>query len=47
MYGGAKLLRDKGIPRNPKSLMLYKELAWIFFDKMGGFMDDKHLSPPP
>ncbi|MBN1943138.1 MAG: hypothetical protein JW849_07570 [Phycisphaerae bacterium] len=44
IYSGVKLLRDRGIPLNPKSLELYKELAWIFFSKIGGQVDDMHLS---
>jgi len=42
VYGGVRLLRDDGIPLNPKSLLLYKELAWIFFSKMGGTTDEMH-----
>lgn len=39
---GYELLRDKGIPTNPKSLPLYRELARIFQHKMGGVSDDCH-----
>jgi len=39
---GYELLRDKGIPLNPKSLDLYRELGWIFQHKMGGITDDAH-----
>ncbi len=39
---GMRLLRDRGIPLNPRSLILYKELAWIFFSKMGGHTDEMH-----
>ena len=39
---GVKLLREKGIFYNPKSLLLYKELAWIFFHKIGQSSDDMH-----
>ncbi len=39
---GAWLLRDKGIPMNPRTINLYKELSWIYLHKMGDFMDDKH-----
>jgi hypothetical protein len=42
VYNGVKLLRDQGIPLNPRAINLYKELAWIFNDKMGGMMDDFH-----
>jgi len=39
---GYELLRDKGIPLNPKCLSLYRELARIFFDKIGSVRDDCH-----
>jgi len=39
---GYELLRDKGIPTNPKSIRLYRELARIFQHKMGGVSDDAH-----
>jgi hypothetical protein len=39
---GYELLRDKGIPLNPKSIQLYRELGWIFQQKIGGVTDDAH-----
>jgi len=39
---GYELLRDKGIPMNPKSTALYRELGRIFQHKMGGVSDDAH-----
>jgi len=39
---GYELLRDQGIPLNPKSLKLYRELARIFQHKIGGVSDDAH-----
>ena len=42
VYNGVKLLRDKGIPQNPTALALYKELAWIYFSKMGQTTDEMH-----
>jgi len=39
---GYELLRDQGIVKNPKSILLYRELAWIFQHKMGGVTDDVH-----
>jgi hypothetical protein len=39
---GYELLRDKGIPLNPKSIQLYRELARIFQHKIGGVSDDAH-----
>jgi len=37
---GYELLRDEGIPLNPKSIQLYQELARIFQHKIGGVSDD-------
>jgi hypothetical protein len=39
---GLMLLIRQGIPLNPRSEMLYKEAAWIFFHKMGDQQDDMH-----
>jgi hypothetical protein len=39
---GYELLRDEGIPLNPKSIQLYRELAQIFQHKLGGVSDDAH-----
>jgi hypothetical protein len=39
---GYELLRDKGIPLNPKAITLYRELGRIFQHKMGGVSDDAH-----
>jgi len=39
---GYELLRDKGIPLNPKSILLYRELARIFQHKIGTVSDDAH-----
>jgi hypothetical protein len=39
---GIDLLRDEGIPQNPNSILLYKELSWIFLHKIGMFSDDLH-----
>lgn len=32
---GIKLLRDEGLPRNPRDPRMYKELGWIFQHKIG------------
>ncbi|MFA6043552.1 MAG: hypothetical protein WC718_01085 [Phycisphaerales bacterium] len=40
---GIDLLRAKGIPANPNSLLLHKELGWIFLHKIGGQTDDANL----
>src|SRR5690606_16019333 len=37
---GIVLLRDQGIPLNPRAVRLYRELSWIFFHKIGQFSDD-------
>jgi len=39
---GMELLRDEAIPRNRHSLLLYKEIGWIFFSKMGQSLDEMH-----
>jgi hypothetical protein len=40
---GFELIRDRGIPLNPRNTQLYRELAWILFHKVGDFMDDWHF----
>ncbi|MHC4284292.1 MAG: hypothetical protein ACYSWZ_15165 [Planctomycetota bacterium] len=39
---GYELLRDKGIEKNPRSILLYRELARTFQHKIGGVSDDAH-----
>jgi hypothetical protein len=39
---GYELLRDRGIELNPKSILLYRSLAWIFQHKIAGVSDDAH-----
>jgi hypothetical protein len=39
---GIRLLRNEGIPQNPKSLALYRELGLIFWHKVGQYSDDMH-----
>ena len=39
---GYEILRDKGIPLNPKKILLYQELGRIFMHKIGGISDDAH-----
>ena len=43
VYNGVELLRDRGIPLNRDALLLYKELAWIFYNKMGQYLDEMHV----
>ena len=44
VYNGVKLLRDQGIPLNPRAVNLYKQLAWIFNNKMSEPTDDQHYA---
>ncbi|MCK5114557.1 MAG: hypothetical protein KAR11_07335, partial [Phycisphaerae bacterium] len=44
VYNGIKLLRDRGIVLNPRTILLYKELSWTFYFKIGGRMDEMHES---
>ncbi|MBN1787797.1 MAG: hypothetical protein JW806_05320 [Sedimentisphaerales bacterium] len=39
---GYELLRDKGIEKNPHSVILYRALGWIFQHKIAGETDDCH-----
>ncbi|MHC4264724.1 MAG: hypothetical protein ACYSUK_02195, partial [Planctomycetota bacterium] len=39
---GYELLRDTGIPQNPKSIVLYRQLAMIFQNKIGDVLDEAH-----
>ena len=39
---GYELLRDEGLLHNPRSLRIYRSLAWIFEQKMGDISDDHH-----
>ncbi|MCD4699823.1 MAG: hypothetical protein K8R91_04540 [Phycisphaerae bacterium] len=41
---GVRLLRDRGLYYNPDNLILHKELAWIFFSKMGHYTDEMHMT---
>jgi hypothetical protein len=43
VHNGMKLLRDDGIRLNPRALILYKELGWVFFSKMSDTMDEMHM----
>jgi hypothetical protein len=44
VYNGVKLLRDEGLRFNPRAFNLYKQIAWIYNNKMGEMVDDQHLS---
>ncbi len=41
---GVELLRNQGLRYNEKSIGLYLELSWIFWHKIGGYLDDHHLT---
>ena len=43
IYNGVKLIRDEGIQYNPRAVNLYKQLAWIYVNKMSESVDDFHL----
>lgn len=42
VQAGFKLLRNKGIPLNPRAIQLYRELSWIFLHKIGMYADNAH-----
>lgn len=41
---GLTLLRDKGIPANPRDPRIYCELGWLYQHKIGKNMDEAHLA---
>ena len=40
---GIRLIRDKALVYNPDDPVLYREMAWIFFHKLGNVLDDANL----
>lgn len=44
VYNGVQLLRDEGIPYNPRAINLYKQLAWTYNNKMGEITDQMHYA---
>ena len=44
VYNGVKLLRDQGVPLNPRAVNLYKQLAWTFNNKMSELTDDQNYA---
>ena len=44
VLNGITLLRDDGLRYNPKSARLYRELAWLFQNKIGDTQDSAHLT---
>jgi tetratricopeptide (TPR) repeat protein len=43
VQNGIRLLRDEGLRRNPGDPLLYRELGWLFADKIGGYSDSEHM----
>ena len=41
---GIKLLRDDGIRWNPRSVLLYRQLAWTYWHKIADYLDDEHFN---
>ena len=41
---GLLILRDEGLRHNPRSVTLFRELAWIYWHKIGDILDDEHLN---
>ncbi len=44
VYNGAKLIRDEGLKYNPRAVNLYRQLAWIFVNKMSETTDEYHMA---
>ncbi|HEV2392546.1 MAG TPA: hypothetical protein VG146_09305 [Verrucomicrobiae bacterium] len=40
---GIELLRDQGLPENPNEPLLYRELGWLFQNKIGANLDDGNM----
>ena len=44
VQSGIKLLRDEGLRYNPREPRLYRELAWLYQNKVGDNLDGAHLT---
>jgi hypothetical protein len=44
VYNGARLVRDEGLRYNPRAVNLYRQLAWIFVNKMSETTDEYHMT---
>ena len=44
VYNGAKLIRDEGLKYNPRAVNLYRQLAWVFVNKMSESTDEFHMT---
>ncbi len=43
VQNGISLLRDQGLRFNPREARLYRELAWLYQNKVGDTLDSAHL----
>lgn len=43
VQNGISLLRDEGLRFNPRDARLYRELAWLYQNKIGDVLDNAHL----
>ena len=44
VQNGISLLRDDGLRLNPREAKLYRELAWLYQNKVGDVLDNMHLA---
>lgn len=44
VYNGVKLVRDEGLKYNPRAINLYRQVGWIFLNKMGETTDEYNLA---
>ena len=44
VQNGIALLRDKGLSFNPREARLYRELAWLYQNKIGDTLDEAHIT---
>jgi len=42
VQAGIRLLRDQGIPLNPRAVALYEQLGYIYLDRVGKFSAEMH-----
>ncbi len=43
VWAGVSLLRDRALPANPEAPSLYRELGWLYQNKIGSSDDSAHL----
>ena len=44
VYNGVKLIRDEGLKYNPRAVNLYRQLAWIYVNKMSETTDEYNMT---